>query len=556
MQENVSTPSVLKQHVRRVLARVYRPKKLEDLIGQDVLVRSLTKGIIEEHIPQAILLCGIRGTGKTSTARILARALNCLGTDGQGGMTIEPCGQCASCKACDEDRHPDIIEMDAASHTGVDDIRDLIDSAQYKAILGRFKVFIIDEVHMLSKSAFNALLKTLEEPPTHALFVFATTEIQKIPDTILSRCARFDLKRVDAQTLMRHFQTITEKEGYSIGSDALAMLARSADGSVRDGLTLLDQAMNLTHETGDKVITVHVLQSMLGQTDRQQIYKILGSVLDRNPEEAIRGARALCANGSDALMLAQDMLEALYRVACFKCIPSLAQDETIPEFERQDAQALAQKVTNTQVLSLWKMLLQGYAEMKQSPFGQQALEIVLLRLGYAAQLPPIEQLLKQSDTGPGVPTMPSAPAAQAPTPPQTSSQAPVFPESVDESTQPVTQQKITSCEELFEALNADREVLLLGCLRKDIAFVHFEEGNLTVCCKTPGSQKLLALLKMFLHKKTGMKWNILEDNSATQAQTPDEQRQALKNKQLEAVQETAFVQDLNNHFPGAKIDMV
>jgi DNA polymerase-3 subunit gamma/tau len=393
-----TTTSPVRSHKRRVLARKYRPTALKDIIGQDVLVRALTKGLLESRIPQAILLHGIRGTGKTSTARILARTVNCSSMT-KDSATPMACGQCRSCKAFDEDRHPDILEMDAASHTGVDDIREIIDASQYKAITGRYKVFIIDEVHMLSKSAFNALLKTLEEPPSHVLFVFATTEIHKIPETILSRCARFDLKRVDASQLISHFQHIAEVEGYTIDSDALAMIARTADGSVRDGLTMLDQAMNLTDAAGATSISKETVQAMVGAVDRERTYNVLAHILGKRPEEAVQSVRGLVNDGADPIAVMQDLMECVYRVACFKVIPRLATDITIPEFERKLASAAATGVEDTHVLSLWKKMLKGFEDVKKAPYSEQALEMVVLRLCFAATVPSLEAFMKQVETG-------------------------------------------------------------------------------------------------------------------------------------------------------------
>lgn len=528
---------------RRVLARKYRPKALSDLIGQEVLVQSLTQSLTEKHIPQAILLHGIRGTGKTSTARILARTINCTQVNEKESNSPYPCGSCVSCKALDEDRHPDVIEMDAASHTGVDDIRELIDSAQYKAIVGRYKVFIIDEVHMLSKSAFNALLKTLEEPPAHVLFIFATTEINKIPDTILSRCARFDLKRVDSKTLIRHFQWITHQEAYEIETNALAILARASDGSVRDGLTLLDQAMNLTDIDHSKLITSRTLQSMLGTTDRQKLYQMIQSLLNKEVEKTIQEARQLLENGADALMIIQDLLECLYRIACFKLIPNLTTDETIPEFERTEATVIAQRIEEVKILSLWKMMLKGYEDIKQAPFSQQALEMVLLRLGFAAQLPPIDRLLNSS--GSTEKTSNTAPIAFQP---------PIHNASIEKTAQ--TQVNIRTEEDLFQLLQKECEILLLSYLQKDFAFISFSSGNIAVQLKKEEASKRIPQLKQFLQKKTGIEWIIHEEKTDRVIQTPEEKRQNIQKQQQIEILNTPIIQKIQQDFPNSQIEFV
>lgn len=545
---------------RYALARKYRPKLLCDLVGQPILVETLERGIQERHLPQAILLHGIRGTGKTSTARILARALNCTGPDGKGEMTAEPCGICASCKALSEDRHPDVLEMDAASHTGVDDIRELIDTAQYKAILGRYKVFIIDEVHMLSKSAFNALLKTLEEPPQHVLFVFATTEIQKVPDTILSRCARFDLKRVPARALMQHFENIAKQEEAQVAPDALALLVRAADGSVRDGLTLLDQALSRLEPGAPRMITAEIVETMLGLTDRRQLYALIAALCARQTEQVIALARGLLQAGGDAIMLLRDLMEIVYHMACLQQVPQMTQEELIPEGELTSLKNLCSGLSPLQTLGLWKMLLSGYDDVKRSPFTAQALEMVLMRLTYAAALPPIEDLLRQ--TAPNISASPAiqpvvAPVQQ-PSPPEQTLPAQQFHgahPAPDPATAPASATVIPSLEELLRALEADREVLLLNYLRKEMVVHSFSPGTVHLSARTNAAEKAVPLLKQFLHKKTGTTWEIMKEGSATSGQTIEEQEKERNAQKIASIQEGAFGQALQSQFPGADIQV-
>lgn len=551
--------------VRRVLARKYRPRVLKDLIGQDWLVQSLERGLLEGQLPQALLLHGIRGTGKTSTARILARALNCTGPDGQGGPTPTPCGQCPSCRAFDEDRHPDVLEMDAASHTGVDDIREIIDSAQYRAILGRCKVFIIDEVHMLSKSAFNALLKTLEEPPPHVLFVFATTEINKIPETILSRCARFDLKRVNSKVLMQHFQEVAHKEGYVLGTDAAAILARAADGSVRDGLTLLDQALNLTDASGSKEIASETVQGMMGVTDREKVYTILSLVFERRAEEVIEGVRELTEKGEDPIAFFQDLTECLYRVACLKMMPRLSSDETIPEFERRAAHVLAVRVESLQLLSLWKKMLKGYEDIRRAPFAQQALEMVLLRLCFAANLPSLESFLQgpapleESSIVSGSDDVSMSKEGgrtgliAKPSPANAAPQPEVSPESRKAQGGASASKTVDSVGDLLDLLEVSREVLLLSYVRRDLAILTIRMGHMVVQLKNDNATKVIPLLKQFLSKATGIGWTVEVDTIESPQPSLHELRLAEQQKTQEEVLQSPILTKIQKEFPDASV---
>lgn len=358
----------------RVLARRYRPQRLADVLGQENVVQTLKQAIEHDRLPHAFLLHGIRGVGKTTTARILARSLNC-----EKGITLDPCGECPSCKALLNDKHVDVLEMDAASHTGVDDIRELIESQRYKATLGRFKVFIIDEAHMLSKSAFNALLKTLEEPPDHVKFILATTELRKIPDTIISRCLRLDLKRFDIAGISHRLKDIATKEGGTISDDAAHILARAADGSMRDGLSLLDQAIQISFK-GDSnfSITIDDVQGMLGQVGQDKVYTLLKHICDAEPTTALHFAQECLRNGADPLLFAEDLLEGIY----FLSIAS-AQPNAIPPA----AKDFGEQPKPGYLIRIWQMMLQGYEELKQSPHPTQAFEMLTLRLCYASPLP-------------------------------------------------------------------------------------------------------------------------------------------------------------------------
>src|SRR5690242_9113324 len=307
----------------RVLARKYRPQTFAEVIGQEAMVRTLSNAIAEGRIAQAFILTGVRGVGKTTTARIIARALNCVGADGAGGPTITPCGECVHCRSIAEDRHVDVIEMDAASRTGVDDIRDLTEGMRYRPVSARYKVYIIDEVHMLSKNAFNALLKTLEEPPPDVIFIFATTEIHKVPVTVLSRCQRFSLRRVPLELLTAHYGEIAKTEGVAAEPAAIALMARAADGSVRDGLSLLDQAIAL----GGDAITEAAVRDMLGIADRGLVFDLFEAVLKGDAADALQRMTSLYEGGADPLMVLQDLLELTHFLTRAKLVPEAGAEE-------------------------------------------------------------------------------------------------------------------------------------------------------------------------------------------------------------------------------------
>jgi DNA polymerase-3 subunit gamma/tau len=351
----------------RVLARKYRPATFADLIGQEAMVRTLTNALRSGRLAHAFVLTGVRGVGKTTTARIIARALNCVGPDGQGGPTAEPCGRCEHCRAIAEDRHVDVIEMDAASRTGVDDIRELIDGVRYRPTSARYKIYIVDEVHMLSKNAFNALLKTLEEPPPHVKFVFATTEIRKIPVTVLSRCQRFDLRRIDEDALRAHFRAIAEREGAKIADAALGLIARAADGSVRDGLSLLDQA--ISHADGPNEIGEADVRAMLGLADRTLTFDLVEAALKGDAARALAVLAAQHDAGADASQAVEDALGLVHWLTRIKLAPEAADDLAVPELERKRGRAMAEALPIPALARAWQILLKGLAETRGAPNG-------------------------------------------------------------------------------------------------------------------------------------------------------------------------------------------
>ena len=397
----------------RVLARKYRPQNFDQLIGQDAMVQTLANAIERGRIAHAFLLTGVRGVGKTSTARLVAKALNCVGPDGQGGPTIDPCGVCEQCKAIAEGRHIDVIEMDAASHTGVDDVREIIDAVRYASVSARYKIYIIDEVHMLSKNAFNALLKTLEEPPEHVKFLFATTEVDKVPLTVLSRTQRFDLRRIPAEKLAAHFGEVSKAEGVDVEDDALRMIARAAEGSARDGLSILDQA--IAH--GGGAVTAEQVRDMLGLADRGRIRRLLEHVLSADASATLADLDEAHDLGIDPSAIMRGLMEELHLATRTKAGATV---DALPAEQREAADLLASQLGWAQIHRIWQLLLKGLADVQVAPDPREAAMMALLRLIHAAELPDPAAVLSRlsgETSTPGLsaaPAGPSGPSARLP----------------------------------------------------------------------------------------------------------------------------------------------
>jgi len=395
----------------RVLARKYRPQTFAELIGQDAMVRTLGNAIARDRLAHAFLMTGVRGVGKTSTARLIAKALNCIGPDGQGGPTIDPCGVCEPCRAITEGRHIDVIEMDAASNTGVDDVREIIEAVRYAAVSARYKIYIIDEVHMLSRNAFNALLKTLEEPPPHVKFLFATTEVNKVPVTVLSRCQRFDLRRITPDMLFAHFSSILQKEGVEAEAPAIWLIANAAEGSVRDGLSILDQAIAHADLDGGGMIAAAQVRVMLGLSDRSSIAQLMATILEGDAGAAIDLARAQYALGIEPVAMVRGLMDLTHAITLAKV--SRHDDPALAEADRERIGEWAKKLGFAPLNRLWQLLLKGHDEVLRANNPLEHLEMLLLRVIYAASMPDPGELAKLLEKG-GVPTMPlAAPAAPA-----------------------------------------------------------------------------------------------------------------------------------------------
>ena len=570
----------------RVLARKYRPARFDDLIGQDALVRTLANALEAGRMPQAFVLTGVRGVGKTTTARILARALTCIGPDGTGGPTPRPCGVCAHCTAIAEDRHVDVIEMDAASRTGVEDIRDLTDGVRYRPVMARRKVYIVDEVHMLSRHAFNALLKTLEEPPGHVTFIFATTEIRKVPVTVLSRCMRFDLRRIDQAVLLAHFRDLLAREGVAAEDEALAMVARAADGSVRDGLSLLDQAIAL----GDGAITAALVKDMLGLADRGRIYDLYDAVLGGRAAEALAVLGDLYDAGADPAVVLQDLLEVTHTLTRLQVVGDSEATAGLPETERTRGREMAKALRPATLARNWQMLLKGLQETQQAPRPRQAAEMVLLRLIHVAEAPPPADLLKQlraqgaegggtkTPAEPGAggagtapqatapPSTPTPPTPSAPTPTSspasaTATGAPEPAPAPAPSPAPTPAAPDDSAEmapmpgdlrAVVALCQARREARLAAEIRQGLHLVRFEPGRIEFRPGVQAPKDLAGRLGKCLTAWTGRRWVVSVSGEAG-AETLDAQDARQEEAERRRLLAHPRVQAVLEAFPGAEL---
>lgn len=514
----------------RVLARKYRPTNFDDLIGQEVLVRTLSNAIKSNRIAHAFLLTGIRGIGKTTTARIIARALNCIGVDGKGGATINPCGVCTNCKMIGEDRHVDVLEMDAASHTGVDDIRDLIDTVRYLPTSARYKIYIIDEVHMLSNNAFNALLKTLEEPPPHVKFIFATTESRKIPVTILSRCQRFDLRRIDSEMLAAHLTNITKKEQVKAEDEALKLIAIAAEGSVRDSLSLLDQAIARgTEESGETIVTTAAVRQMIGAADHSATFRLLETLLKGEVAGAITDIQAQYAAGSDPLMLTQDALEIVHLVTRVKVAPATLMDISLSEYDREAAKKMADGISMPTLTRLWQMLLKGVSEVKLAPSPLAALEMLCVRIAYSSQLPSIAEIVKNLETEKKTPEL-----------------------AEQRSTAGNQHAEVTSFEQAVELFNKNTEILLYTQLRNDVWLNSFEVGKIEIKISSDLSRDFTGKISDMLSRWTGIPWKIIICKDAANPSL-HEQEIARKEKDIKELSAHPLISKVMQQFPDATV---
>ena len=511
----------------RVLARKYRPQTFAELIGQDAMVRTLANAIARDRLAHAFLMTGVRGVGKTSTARLIAKALNCIGPDGKGGPTIDPCGVCEPCRAIAEGRHIDVIEMDAASNTGVDDVREIIEAVRYAAVSARYKIYIVDEVHMLSKNAFNALLKTLEEPPPHVKFLFATTEVQKVPVTVLSRCQRFDLRRITPAMLFDHFTAVLAKEGVAADPPAIWLIANAAEGSVRDGLSILDQAIAHADLDGGGRVTADQVRSMLGLSDRSGIFTLLGAVLAGDAAAAVDQARQHYALGIEPIALVRGMMDLVHAVTLAKV--ARHEEAAMAEEDRARMADWAERLSHAQLHRLWQLLTKGHDEVLRANTPVDHLEMLLLRIIYAASMPDPGELARLLERG----------VVAAPVVPAISSPAPAEAAPVD----------AVAIHAMIEKAQRHR----LAVQFHDHARVVAVGENMVTLTRTPGFDDVAAReLADTLHTATGQRW-LVELVETAGAPSLGEVASAAARDADAAVRDLPVVKAAFAAFPDARI---
>ena len=532
-----------------VLARKYRPQTFEDLLGQDALVQTLTNAIKNNRLHHAYILTGIRGVGKTTTARLIARALNCIGLDGKGGATIRPCGVCENCKAIAAGRHIDILELDAASRTGVDDMRELLDGVGYKPTNARYKVYIIDEVHMLSKGAFNALLKTLEEPPAHVKFIFATTEIRKVPITILSRCQRFDLQRLSIETLVKLFKKIVAAEGIEAQDEALEIVARAADGSARDGLSMLDQAIVL----GDGKIKTDTVIEMIGLADRNKTLDLFEKLISGDVQAVLYNLSEQYKNGANPLSVLQDLIDITHMIARVKIVPATLSAQMLSENERKLCEKLSSDVSIAVLSRMWQMLIKGISELNGAPIPLKALEMILIRVAYSANLPtPMEVLsevkknssvshIQQVRISPKVELEPEPVKFVEPTKVEPANESP---KNVDVN---------YTLADFVSYLEERKKMLILYGVKHDISIEEFGGGYIKMAISEKAAPDFMQNFNKELELATGIKWKVEIRRGPLGETLADKEKSALE-QDKRSVAEYPLVKAILKEFYGAKID--
>ncbi len=550
----------------QVLARKYRPATFKDLIGQDAMVQTLKNAFEADRIAHAFVMTGVRGVGKTTTARIIAKGMNCIGADGKGGPTIEPCGVCDNCTTIAEGRHVDVMEMDAASRTGVGDIRELIDSVHYRAASARYKIYIIDEVHMLSTSAFNALLKTLEEPPEHVKFIFATTEIRKIPVTVLSRCQRFDLRRIEPEVMIAHLQKIAGLEKAEVAGDALALITRASEGSVRDALSLLDQA--IAHGAGET--TVDQVRAMLGLADRGRVLDLFDLIMKGDAAGALNELSSQYAEGADPMAVLRDMAEITHWVSVIKLSPDAADDPTVSPDERERGKQAATDLPMRALTRMWQMLLKALEEVGAAPNAMMAAEMAIIRLTHVAELPSPEELVRKLQNMP--PTPPTggggggvvakgnggAEAISSVTVTGTVSSGPTaMIAGGGQITQPQEQAetalaRFTEFTHVIELIKSRRDVKLLVEVENFLRLVKYSPGRIEFQLTEDAPQDFVSRFANRLLSWTGTRWGVTvvsEGGGATLAEERAAHRDDLQGQALQH----DMVQAVLLAFPGAEI---
>ena len=543
----------------QVLARKYRPETFADLVGQSAMVRTLKNAFEADRIAQAFIMTGIRGTGKTTTARIIAKGMNCIGPDGEGGPTTEPCGQCEHCTAIMEGRHVDVMEMDAASRTGVNDIREIIDSVHYRAASARYKIYIIDEVHMLSTSAFNALLKTLEEPPAHVKFIFATTEIRKVPVTVLSRCQRFDLRRIEPEDQIALLRKIATSEGAEITDDALALITRAAEGSARDATSLLDQA--ISHGAGET--TADQVRAMLGLADRGRVLDLFDMILRGDAGAALSELSAQYADGADPMAVLRDLAEITHWISVVKVTPDAANDPTISPDERARGSDMAEKLPMRVLTRMWQMLLKALEEVAAAPNAMMAAEMAVIRLTHVADLPSPEELLRKLQDTPVPPPMPPsggpgggmAPSAGGTASAYTTTHvsgtpgggATALAHDVEHALA-----RFATFDHVIELIRDNRDAKLLMDVEADLRLVSYRPGRIEFVPTDRAPADLAQRLGARLQTWTGNRWAVIIANAGG-GETIVEKRNAAQTALEKEARAHPMVKAVLDAFPKARI---
>jgi len=535
----------------RVLARKYRPQRFQDLIGQDTLVQTLSNAITNNRVAHAYLLTGVRGIGKTTTARLMAMALNC---ETRTINSFEPCGICKSCASIREDHNMDVIELDAASKTGVDDIREIIENVKYKPVCCKYKIFIIDEVHMLSKNAFNALLKTLEEPPPHIKFIFATTEVKKIPITIISRCQRFDLHRIDISILTSHLNSIAKDENVKISTDAMALIVRSADGSVRDGLSLLDQA--IANESNE--ISSDTIISMLGLADRGQVFDLLDAIFSGNASLALDIFQRLYQAGADILVIFDEMLKITHFLTQLKISSKIKDDIYIPELERTKGFEMAKKVTISSLGKFWQILFKGFQELQFGSHIYQLGEMIIVRLIYLYNGPSPDDLLKKIEKE--IKTQEDIkPVLQTSVEENSSKTVNIIKNIKDKKEQRDDKEfhilPIKSFRHFVDLFYQKREGILHTQLYNSVKLISFKDGEIEINTEKISEQNFSRIIARYISKWTGRIWTISNSNSNI-GKTLQEEDIINQQKEIEIMKKDPEVKDILNKFSGISIHSI
>ena len=520
----------------KVLARKYRPQIFSDLLGQETLVQTITNAIAQNRLAQAYLLTGIRGVGKTTSARIIAKGLNCVGEDGKGGMTPNPCGKCRHCIDISNDADMDVIEIDAASNTGVDNVREIIEGAKYNPVAARFKIYIIDEVHMLSKAAFNALLKTLEEPPERVKFIFATTEIRKVPVTIVSRCQRFDLRRIDEAPLAAYLRKIAKAENMELPDDVARVLAKAGEGSVRDAMSLLDQT--LTHLSGKP--TLASVRQMLGIANKTSLFELYNVIIDGKTNEAFSLLESQYNSGAEPVSIVQDLMQITYDLTCLKAVPDKKVSGGLTKEEEKSLKSLAEKLSVSTLTSLWQMLTQGIEEVKRADFPLQSLEMLIVRLAYLSEIAQSpEQLLKEVKSVQPVVVSTLKTGVLPPKTEETASKEAPF----------------NSLQELAKLARDKGERMLAFHIERMIHLITIGDKKIS-CSFAPNAPRTLsAELTKFLQNLTAENW-ILDVQKTGGAPTLYEAKEKKEQQVLSDLKKQPDVAAILGQFPGAVIEKI